>query len=93
VCIIALEQSPHTQRIMMMFLIVSSDRDALGRAKVAVIVLIGEHQAEHHHRDEETWDHQVTPYWAPIRRAFCSSVSRRLARACFGLEACLRAPC
>jgi hypothetical protein len=43
------------------------------------MVLVGKRQPEHHRNDDETAHHQEMPYCAAIWRAFCSSVSRRLA--------------
>ena len=59
-----------------------------------MIVLAGERQPEHHRHDDEFAHYQEIPYLAAIRRAFCSSFSRRAwgwgcgeRGACF-LEAC-----
>ncbi len=69
-----------------------------GHASVAVTVSPAKRQRKHHHRDDDSLDHQEMPYSAAIRRAFCSSVSRRawvfldLGDACF-LEACFPEAC
>src|SRR6266550_1451605 len=47
-----------------------------GHASVAVTVSPAKRQRKHHHRDDDSLDHQEMPYCAAIWRAFCSSVSR-----------------
>jgi hypothetical protein len=61
-----------------------------GHASVAVTVSPAKRQRKHHHRDDDSLYHQEMPYSAAIRRAFCSSVSRR---AILELEACFLEAC
>jgi hypothetical protein len=65
---------------------------------VAVAVSPAKRQRDRRHRDDDSLDHHEMPYSAAIRRAFCSSISRRawvildLGDACF-LEACFPEAC